>query len=153
MEDTHGAIHVIDDEGNDYAKSRDNFAKEMKSRDCLPILLWNTAAECLYCRVRFVGQFRALELDMKGTEPKDREVLAGKLIETALDPKFRGLVFDPEGVTEDYNWDDFFIGETVLSANVLAGRLPELLLIKSKLVTRAVGFNVEPWGHEVLRLC
>ena len=152
IEDMHGAFYAIDGEGEQHVMSIENVEKELESRESISFLLWGADAECLYCRVRFIGSIRAVELDLKGTEKKEREDLCSRLIKAALDERFLGLVFDPESMTEDYNWDDFFIREAALNRRTLAGRVPELLLIKSTLMDRVVGFAADSWGHGVVKL-
>jgi hypothetical protein len=85
-------------------------------------------AECrdLYARIRTQGELKIIEFGLEGKSEHEREQLR-----QALSSFFFGcgsgigMVYDPEGLTEDFDWDEFFIA----GRSILALDFPDVLIL------------------------
>lgn len=99
----------------------------------LSFQLWQNDSPVLHCQIRRAGHAVVLHLALEGTTPAERARIRDVMLARfQANPDGIGLVYDPEGTTEDVDWDRFFALNERLDAQLFG--LPELLVMESRLL-------------------
>lgn len=129
---THPSTHlvmVLDDQGDRAALSLDAFRDLLHQSHGASFQWWLADDHDVYCRIREVGDVCVVELGMEGCNPAEIQRIRDALeAQIGLSNEISiGLVFDPQGVTEDYEWDRFFVHGDRLCASDLPHGFPDVL--------------------------
>lgn len=132
---THPSTHLVallDDYGDRFSLSMNDFRMLLDQNRCASFQWWLAHDHDVYCRIREVERFSVVELGMEGCCPGEIQSILGALkSQLGLSSENSvGLVFDSQGVTEDYDWDRFFVHAERLGANPFLRGFPELLGVK-----------------------
>ena len=126
-------VMALDSQGDQFSLSPDDLRHAVSQGNCVSFQWWFTDEHDVYCRIRGVGSVSVVELGMEGCGLAElrsiRSALEGRF--GSSDESSVGLVFDPQGVTEDYEWDRFFVHGEQLDAAAFSRGFPEVLGVKS----------------------
>jgi len=124
-----GRVVLLDDEGEPMEVAPEELRLRLLTERDVRFQWWFTGEHDVYCRVRQEGGIRIAALGMEGCSEAELEAIG-----TLLQDRFVsggaasvGLVFDPQGATEDYDWDRFFVQKEELPVSAVPDRLPEAL--------------------------
>jgi len=123
-----GRITAISETGDQVEVSRNWLASKIGSAETVGFQWWFDQSTDLYCRFRFTPDVLVEEYALDGLGEKltsVKEVLIGRFRKLVRNNSARGLVLDTSGVTEGYDWDDFFLGRSNLAIE-----LPDVLGIE-----------------------
>jgi hypothetical protein len=132
---THPSTHlvtVLDSQGDQFSLSLDAFRRALGQDHGASFQWWLADDHDVYCRIREVGGISVIELGMEGCSPTEIQGIR-RMLEDFFglsDESSVGLVFDPQGVAEDYDWDRFFVHRERLNAADLSRGFPEVLGVK-----------------------
>lgn len=133
-----GYVFEIDEEGDQVRTDEKTLKTRLETAiDSVQFQLWFREMEDLYFRVRFKGPCRIIEIGMEGSSRAERETLRGVFMQycetVSQAGNAIGIIFDPEGWSEDYDWDGlfgkFFGTEQGRRELPERGTFPELLII------------------------
>ena len=123
----------LDRQGEQLSLSPDELRQAVGLGHGVSFQWWFADDHDVYCRIRGVEGISVVELGMEGCDLTEL-----RRIRSALERGFGlsdessvGLVFDPQGVTEDYEWDRFFVRGEQLDAAAFSGGFPEVLGVRS----------------------
>ena len=135
-----GEVYRLDSFGEQLATSIEEIQAMMDLESDVSFQLWFAADHDLYCRIRCTAGVRVLELGMEGTTPTERRKLERWLLLCALDAgrgdELLGLVFDPDGNYEEYDWDRLFIRGEAVRLAAYSEREPVLLVLSAAMAER-----------------
>lgn len=149
---TKGAVLMLNNEGDQISISQVELEARIRRGVDTSFQFWYSEDHDLFARVRRNLSIRIIEFGLEGTNEGERTALGGALrkyfdeqAEAGL-----GLVFDPDGVIEDYDWDRFFIKGDALRQEVFSAGLPDLLLISHSLAHGAAGIPSRPYPNGIM---
>jgi hypothetical protein len=139
-------VTLLDEVGKQVQVVRGELEGRIGRGEDTSFLVWFAWNHDLYCRLREEEGVRALEFGMDGTAETERMVLRERLTgyflsRIAAGPGL-GLVFDPDGVAEDYNWDTVFIRNEVCVSEDLPEGTPERIVVRESISRLFKGFQV-----------
>jgi hypothetical protein len=142
---TENAIFVLDEVGDQVAIGQAALADRIQSGRDTSFQFWFAHDNDLLCRMRVEEQVHITLLDLLGKDANERAAI-WTLIERELyvgssASTTRGLVLDEEGVTENYDWDLFFVHGQPLRAKDFRGGLPDVLIVDRSLASQIEGFS------------
>lgn len=139
------SIFKLDLTGDQVCTSRYELQKLINQEEEVSLQFWYEENHDIYCRFRVKEKVRVIELGMEGTTDNERESLK-KLLISLFFERVRasiglGLVFDPNGNSVDYDWDQIFVYGCSVDNGSLSTKFPQLLLISNKIISRFCGFK------------
>jgi hypothetical protein len=137
---TQRTVLALSDEGDQIPINREQLEAQIRRGLDTSFQFWFAADHDLYARIETQGDVRIIEFGLEGTAEAERNALREILVSDFYNRAGLGLVFDPEGVTEEYDWDRFFVRGETLRRQDLAD-MPELLLIPRPLWAELEGFS------------
>ena len=137
---------VLDDIGEQWPIEHVDLRARLARGDDTTFEIWYSADHDLICRSRLTNGVRVTHIDLSGTNEAERISLGQVLREAAcnqiLEGGWLGLIFDPDGISAEYDWDKFFLGESPLSAIEFPEGVPMIFLVSEGLVPRLQGFKI-----------
>lgn len=141
-----GGVILLSQLGDDFVATRNDLSRSLQDGVDTPFLLWYSEFEDVFVRIRQNLGVRIIEFGLEGTEREERDALADALVDCFLRKAKAGvglgMVYDPEGYSEDYNWDDFFVRGEDLRRDAFFGRF--VLLLSSSLKGRVRHLSWKP---------
>lgn len=126
-------VMALDNQGEQFSLSLDDLRHAIGQEHGVSFQWWFADDHDVYCRIRGVGNISVVELGMEGCDLTElrgvRNALEGQFGQS--DESSMGLVFDPQGVTEDYEWDRFFVRGEQLDTAAFSRGFPEVLGVRS----------------------
>ncbi|MFE8604557.1 hypothetical protein [Archangium violaceum] len=124
-----GQAVVLDQEGEQSLASAAELRRLLEETGTVRFQWWFAKDHDVYCRVRREGDLHVIELGLEGSNATERALVGEVLQERfkAGNEASVGLVLDPEGVTEDYDWDRFFISREILDWSAVDLGFPDVL--------------------------
>ncbi len=122
-------ISSLSKDGEQLVVSREWLISQVNARETINFQWWLNGSIDLYCRVRFLTDLIIKEFGLDGLGEKITFI--NKVLITWFRKEIplgiaRGIVIDNFGVSEEYNWDDFFI-----EGKNFEGEIPDVLGMKS----------------------
>lgn len=123
-------VALIDEAGETVGTNRRDFDARL-SAGLTTRFRWRRGdALDMYTRVKRL-ELTVIDFGMEGLSPSEIRGVASALRRLVLaDPGSIGIVFDPEGVTEDYDWDEFFLHQGRFDAE--PPQFPEALVVRKQ---------------------
>ncbi|APR80435.1 Hypothetical protein A7982_05782 [Minicystis rosea] len=120
-------VTPYDDEGERLSMSEEELRRWVDAGHDARFSFWFAADHDVYCRIRESDGVTVIALGMDGCSRAEMESLRAAMEHRFLSRRTTsaGFVFDPDGVTEDYDWDRFFLAKERLDLSV--ENLPEAL--------------------------
>jgi hypothetical protein len=151
-----GKVLMLAWDGDQVAVGSSEIAGRIEHGEDTSFQMWFAKNHSLYVRAKASPDASVVELGMEGTSEQERITLRAALEAyfnaLAGEGAAMGLIFDPIGLAEDYDWNRFFLmGETLNPAAFPFG-LPDPLVLTRSLVGRVSGFLVHPYGESKLQL-
>ncbi|MGK3963946.1 hypothetical protein WMF38_39430 [Sorangium sp. So ce118] len=124
-----GCVVMLDTEGHRIEGTLDNLRSRLSVERDVSFQWWFEEDHDLYCRIRRQSSTGVVELGMEGCCEDELDVLGKTLreyfvsnLETSI-----GFVFDSQGVTEDYDWDRFFLLNESVDWSSVGFALPAMI--------------------------
>ncbi len=127
-------VITLDDEGERVYVSEEELERRVCSDAELRFQWWFAECESVYCRIRVRQAVRIVSLGMEGCEDDQLRAIGSALLDrvAATVEDTIGLVFDPVGFTEDYDWDRFFIDKERLDVRESLSGFPDVLVVPDR---------------------
>jgi hypothetical protein len=124
-----GHVMVLDREGEQCESSEGGLRRCLSAGGDVSFQWWFEWDHDVYCRVRREECVDVVELGMEGCSENELRVIGEALCERFVSGGVMsvGLVFDPCGLSEDYDWDLFFLGGEVLDWSSVRFGLPRMI--------------------------
>ncbi|AUX25661.1 hypothetical protein SOCEGT47_062100 [Sorangium cellulosum] len=126
-----GSAHVmvLDREGEQFESSECDLRRCLSAGVDVSFQWWFEEDHSVYCRVRREECVDVVELGMEGCSEDELRVIGEALCERFVSggSVSVGLVFDPCGLSEDYDWDLFFLRGEVLDWSSVRFGLPKMI--------------------------
>jgi hypothetical protein len=110
------AIKLLSNTGEQLDVSLAEFFDRLDNTANTSFQLWWTGDEDLYCRVRFLSSLVIFDFGLDGQNDYREHLLLGNLQKlsnvTANSGRSCGFVFDPNGSTIEYGWDDIILAKS-----------------------------------------
>lgn len=121
--------------------SVDEFWRRVETQPETRFLWYFGPEDRRYCRIRRVGEISIIEFALEGCSERDVDALRATLKKYFTEGTVDGigLVFDPNGSSEDCDWDRFFIHGEPVNFGGAACQFPELLGVPTCALDRLVG--------------
>jgi hypothetical protein len=131
-----GQVMLLDDEGEQVPASKEELRGRIASS--VSFQWWFAEDHAVYCRIRVSRGVRIIELGLEGCHPAELAAIGGMLGRRFMrgTPKSIGLVFDPEGVSEGYDWDRFFLDHESIDWRDAQIDFPEMIGISRPALER-----------------
>lgn len=133
-----GNVVTRDQEGLANEISVDSFRDLIVTSDSVSFEWWFSESADLYCRIQRLEGTRKIKLGLEGTSSSERARVAMAMEKRFLRESNRslGFVFDPEGWSEDYEWDSFFLNNESLDWSAYGFGPPMTVGIRSSALDR-----------------
>ncbi len=128
------AVGIIDDEGETHAASPNALERSVDAGDTVRFQWWIDSESDVYCRIRAALNIQVVELGLEGSTSRVLSAIGGALKRrlVASGDDGIGLVFDPEGYAEDYEWDDFLLSaSSTLDGSRFGLRFPHTVAVRT----------------------
>ena len=128
-----GKVFRISDEGDQLATTEEDLRAHLADLGDVSFSWWISADHDLYCRIRKCDKAAVVELGLEGCTAGELSVFQKLLRNWAASEanagRLLGFVYDRDGVSEDCDWDQFFLESVPLeiackSADLLSSLLP-----------------------------
>jgi hypothetical protein len=136
-----GAVTMLDDEGEPVQVPEEAFERRVRSNAELSFQWWFAECEGIHARILVRQSIRIIELGMEGCRQDQLRAIGSALMNRVaeLAEHTVGLVFDPVGTTEDYDWARFFLDEEPLDCRASLADFPEALVVSARDLDRLSG--------------
>lgn len=133
-----GHVILLDGEGEQVEASKEELEQRIRAGTEVSFQWWLAEDHDVYCRIRVRQGVRILELGMEGCDAAELAAVGSVLERRFLRnmPKSMGLVFDPEGTTEGYDWDRFFLDQELLDWRSVQMHPPKMLGVPRQCLER-----------------
>lgn len=151
-----GQVMILDPEGEQVPVSRQELREHIAQEASFQ--WWFAEDHDVYCRVRVARGVRIIELGMEGCNAAELAAIGGMLAQRFMRGASAsiGLVFDPEGVSEGYDWDRFFLDHESVDWRDAEIGFPEMIGLSRSALERLehvpTGATVSP-GDELVLVC
>jgi hypothetical protein len=123
------SVSVVNEEGTSTSIKEVSFWATVERAGSISFLLQFSQKDRRYCRIRRCDGICVIELDLAGCNEDDvsalRLLLESHFVHHA--DAALGLVFDPAGAMEDYDWDKFFVCSEHLQQSELRNGPPDVI--------------------------
>lgn len=130
----HGQVVRIDEVGEHVLRPIADFERELEAEESVSFEVWFDHSEDLYVRVRTIGaDLHVTEFGMEGTSELQRLRLKTYLVtyfrRIHQEGRSVGLIYDPVGASEDYDWDALFHANSNEPNELMDYEWPELVMV------------------------
>src|SRR5688572_21979277 len=109
-------VFILDNEGEQISTTEADMFDLLRKRNETQFQWWLAEDHDVYCRVRKTNDIIAVELGLEGLTGQEQALVKEALLACCRRTAHLclGFVFDPDGKTEEYDWDAFFVrGESL----------------------------------------
>ncbi|WP_284668052.1 hypothetical protein [Myxococcus sp. SDU36] len=133
-----GRTFIIDAEGEQIPSPETSLLRLLREQREVAFQWWLGAQEDIYCRVRVMGEVIVVEFGLEGTSPQDRALVGEVLLEYVRNEREHviAFIYDPEGVTEDRDWDDHFVRGEIIDWRHSDVGFPDVLVVRETIQFR-----------------
>jgi hypothetical protein len=129
-------VTMVDEAGEAVVTNWKDFDARLSTGLTTSFLWRRRDALSMYTRVKHL-EATVIDFGMEGLSASEIRGVASALRRLVLaDPGSIGMVFDPEGVTEDYDWDGFFLHQGRFDSDALQSAFPEAVVVRKRDLSR-----------------
>lgn len=134
-------VFRIDSTGNQLQSSGSELQQQLSDERSTRFLMWMGEAQDIYCRIRAFSDVIVADFGLEGCDLAEIRRISSTIRRRFFDGQTRsiGMVVDPVGISEDYDWDHFFLEGQMIDIGNKAADLPAMLGCRKSAMTRILG--------------